>query len=209
LLQSKGDTKSLFNRLASLRTVSSRNGNYNRIKDEEADLGGRRLRSVEEGGETIGFLPGNSDALQMGHYPKKLHTTVDAVQQQRELSEAGYEAEYERLERQLGEGMTSITERPFTHNSSPIGPGSYSRQPRRLPNTERTVAQAQTAQEQAEETGGIIAAAVPIDISEFFGGNFENGSTQLVNNGIQKSYFFPKGPSTSDGVVTQKQANLF
>ena len=210
-LQNKGGTKSLFDRLASLRATSSRSGNYNRIEDEEADLGGRRLIGVEEGDESNGFLPVSPDALQMGqiNHPKKLHNTADAVQQQRELSEAGYEAEYERLERQLGEGMTSITERPFTHNSPPIGPGSYSRQPRGLPNPEGTVAQAQTAQEQAEKTGGIIAAAVPIDISETFGGNFENGSTQLVNNGIQKSYIFPKDQSASHSVIVQKHADLF
>ncbi|KAF2633744.1 hypothetical protein BU25DRAFT_327586 [Macroventuria anomochaeta] len=133
--------------------------------------------------------------------PKKMRNTVDVAEQQRDLNEAGYAAEYERLESLLGAGMSSITERPFTYNSAPIGPGSYSRQPRGEPNADITVLQARNAQEEAEKTGDIVAVAeVPVDISESFGGgDFETrsmlaSSTRQDKSEVQKSYFFPKDP---------------
>lgn len=127
-------------------------------------------------------------------------SNIAASEQQRHLSEAGFAAEYERLEGQLGAGMSSITERPFVHNPTPIGPGSYARQPRGNPNAHVTVIQARNAQEEAEKTGDIVAVAeVPVDISDSFGGSdFEArsmvaSSTQDGKDGAQKSYFFPEG----------------
>lgn len=120
--------------------------------------------------------------------------------EQCDLSEAGYAAEFERLESQLGAGMNSITERPFTYVPVPIGPGGYVRQPRGSPNAETTILQAQTAQEQAEQTGEIVAIAdIPVDISESFGGGDFETRSMIANSahpdkdGAQKSYFFPKG----------------
>jgi hypothetical protein len=201
-LQSRSGTRRLLSRLTSLRGVSTRSGTYNRINDEESDLGKRPLGGVEEGDESTEHLQSDANAVQMNEFnsQKKVRSTVDAMEEQRDVSEAGYAAEYERLEAQLGAGMSSITEKPFTHNPAPIGPGSYSRQPRGLPNTESTVSQAQNAQEEAEKLGGIVAVAeIPVDISESFGGgDFETrsmmtGSTRPDKDEAQKSYFFPKG----------------
>ncbi|KZM27011.1 uncharacterized protein EKO05_0004979 [Ascochyta rabiei] len=202
-LQSRSGTRKLLNRLTSLRGVSTRGGSYNRINDKESDLGRRHLGGVKEDDESIGHLQGGAYAVQMDRIDssKKMSSTVDAVEHQRDLSEAGYAAEYERLERQLGAGMSSITEKPFTYTPAPLGPGSYSRQPRGLPNTKISAFQAQDAQKEAEKTGGIVAVAeIPVDISESFsGGDFEArsmmiSSTRLDKDEAQKSYFFPKDP---------------
>ncbi|XPS96428.1 hypothetical protein M3J09_005696 [Ascochyta lentis] len=202
-LQSRSGTKKLLSRLTSLRGVPVRGGSYNRINDEESNLGRRRLRGVEEDDEPIDYFRGDVCAVQMNQIDssKKTSSTVDTMEQQRNLSEAGYAAEYERLETQLGAGMSSIMEKPFAHTPAPIGPGSYSRQPRGLPNTEISVSQAQDAQKEAEKTGGIVAVAeIPVDISESFGGgDFETrsmmtSSTRLDKDEMQKSYFFPKDP---------------
>ncbi|KAJ4412343.1 hypothetical protein N0V91_000814 [Didymella pomorum] len=130
-------------------------------------------------------------------------STRDFTEQQQDLSEAGYVAEYERLESQagLGAGMKSIFERPFTHIPAPVGPGSYARQPRGEPVADITIIQARNAQEEAEKTGGIVAVAeIPVDISDSFGGaDFETrsmltSSAHHDKGEAQKSYFFPKDP---------------
>lgn len=201
-LQSRSGTKKLFSRLTSLRGSSNRSGSYNRINDDESYFGRRHLRGVEEDDESIDPLQAGTHAVQMSQMDQqqKMRGTASVAEQQRDLNEAGYAAEYERLERQLGAGMSSITERPFTFTPASIGPGSYSRQPRGLPNTATSASQAQDAQEEAEKTGGIVAVAeVPVDISDSFGGgDFEarsmiNASSRPGNDGAQKSYFFPKG----------------
>jgi hypothetical protein len=208
LMQSRTGTKKLLSRLASFRGVSSRNGSYNRIEDEESALDRHRLRGVQEDDESTGPSYNSSDTMSMTPLnPIKLaHSAVDTPEQPTDLNEAGYAAEFERLEAkaQLGSGMSSITERPFTHNPSAIGVGSYSRQPRGIPHADVTISQARNAQEEAEKTGGIVAVAgIPVDISESFsGGDFETRSmmtscTHADKDEAQKSYFFPQGSSKS------------
>lgn len=169
-------------------------------------MGKRRLKGLEEGDESLDPFQGSTSAVQMSQIDssKKARSTASAVEQQRDLSEAGYAAEYERLESQagLGAGMKSIFERPFTHVPTPlVGPGSYARQPRGEPTADITVLQARKAQEEAEKTGGIVVVAeIPVDISDSFGGaDFEarsmlTSSTHHDKSEAQKSYFFPKDP---------------
>ena len=203
LLQSRKSTKKLFNRLTSLRGASSRSGSYNRINDKESHLGKRELVGVEEGDENTYHSYNAANPIPLDHLisPNTLQDSID-IKEQRDINEAGYAAEYERLEAkvQLGAGMSSITERPFTYDPTSIGTGSYSRQPGGIPNTNNTVLQARDAQEEAEKTGGIVAVAeIPVDISESFsGGDFETRSMMASSayprkDEAQKSYFFPKG----------------
>lgn len=165
----------------------------------------RRLDDLEEGDESFKLNPTEPCAVQMNPIDpaQKVGSNASATEQQHDLSEAGYAAEYERLESQigLGAGMKSIFERPFTHVSSPMGPGSYARQPHKEPNADISIFQAQNAQEEAEKTGDIVAVAgVPVDISDSFGGaDFEtrsmlNSSTHHDKGDAQKSYFFPLDP---------------
>ncbi|KAJ8112041.1 hypothetical protein OPT61_g5501 [Boeremia exigua] len=206
-LQNSSSTKKLFSRLTSLRGASYQRGNYKRIQDDGSDLGRRRLGGLEEGDESGDYFSGASNAMKMGQIgaSKKTLQTVTAVEQQYDFSEAGYAAEYERLESQLGAGMNSITERPFTYNPISVGPGlgpgSYARQPHGESGPINTVVQAQKAQEEAEKTGDIVAVAeIPVDISDSFGGgDFETrsmiaSSTRPSGDEAQKSYFFPKDP---------------
>ena len=209
-LQGSGSTRKILGRLTSLRGASYQRGSYNRIEDEESDLGRRRLGGLGEGNESTGYLQGGVNAMQMSQIdsPKKMLGTVGAAEQQRDLNEAGYAAEYERLESQLGAGMNSITERPFTYIPAPIGPGSYARQPRGEPTADITVVQARNAQEEAEKTGDIVAVAeTPVDISDSFGGGSFETRSMLTSSAhhnkseTQKSYFFPKGLFTLRVVV--------
>jgi hypothetical protein len=165
----------------------------------------RRLNGLEEGDESFHPIPGGSCALQMSLIDptQKVGSNASATEQHPDLSEAGYVAEYERLESQigLGAGMKSIFERPFTHVPSPMGSGSYTRQPHKEPNSDVSVFQARNAQEEAEKTGDIVAVAeVPVDISDSFGGaDFEtrsmlNSSTQQDKGEAERSYFFPVDP---------------
>ncbi|KAH6616636.1 hypothetical protein C7974DRAFT_48621 [Boeremia exigua] len=190
-------SKRLFNRLTSLRGASHQRGNYNRIQDEESDVGRRHLSSLEEDSESHGLFQSGTVAMPLNNIGSSKKTPSAAVAVE-DLSEAGYAAEYERLESQLGAGMNSITERPFEHRPAPVGPGSYARQPRSDPNPDMTVVQARNAQEEAEKTGDIVAIAeIPVDISDSFGGgDFETRSmiSGPSRDGNQKSYFFPKDP---------------
>ncbi|KAF1932866.1 uncharacterized protein M421DRAFT_53848 [Didymella exigua CBS 183.55] len=199
--RSSGSTRKLFSRLTSLRG----RGFYDRLNDEDSHMGKRQLRDLEEGNEPFETFRKNSSAIQMSQisYSKKVDGTASASEQHYDFSEAGYAAEYERLESQvgLGAGMKSIFEKPFTHVPAPTGPGSYARQSRGEPNADITVSQARNAQEEAEKTGGIVAVAeIPVDISDSFGGtDFETRSmlTSSSHHGkseAQKSYFFPKDP---------------
>lgn len=200
-LRSSGSTKRLFNRLTSLRG----RGTYDRLKDDDHAASKPRLRGLDEGDESLDPLQGSFDAIQMRQIDpsRSPRSTRDFTEQQQDLSEAGYVAEYERLESQagLGAGMKSIFERPFTHIPAPVGPGSYARQPRGEPVADITIIQARNAQEEAEKTGGIVAVAeIPVDISDSFGGaDFETrsmltSSAHHDKGEAQKSYFFPKDP---------------
>lgn len=199
--RSHGSTRKLFNQLTSLRG----RGTYDRLKNEDSRIDKRRLRGLEEENESFDPLHSSSSAMPMGSfdYPKKASTTANASEQHRDFSEAGYAAEYERLESQvgLGAGMKSIFEKPFTHVPATMGPGSYTRQPRGDHDASLTASQAQNAQEEAEKTGDIVAVAgITVDISDSFGGSdFETRSMMTSSahhdkGEAQKSYFFPKDP---------------
>jgi hypothetical protein len=142
---------------------------------------------------------------------------VDALRSQHDLTAAGYAAESGRQETPLGAGMVSITEKSIANDPAPIGPGSYSRQPRRSPTMKNIVDLTQKAQEEAEKTGGIVAVAeIPVDISESFsGGDFETRSMMASGTGpggeeAHKSYFFPEGSfvlmSMQEGVLTSSRS---
>ncbi|KAF3048744.1 hypothetical protein E8E11_003539 [Didymella keratinophila] len=175
-------TKKLFSRLTSLRGRRT----YDRLDDEELSINRRRLNGLEEGDESLEILHGSSSVVPMKQIDPSqyLHSTASSAEQQQDLNEAGYIAEYERLESRLGlgAGMKSIFERPFTHVPAPVGPGSYARQPRGEPAVNITAIQARNAQEEAEKTGDIVAVAeIPVDISDSFGGaDFE------TRNGLAK-----------------------
>lgn len=185
-------TKRLLNRLTSLR---SRN-EYNKLEDEESSpLGRRRLRDVEEADEPIGYDLSGYDT----HPMKKLEPKRTTSTAQRDLTEAGHAAEFDRLEAaQLGAGMSSIMEVPFTHQQDVPDHGEGAGL-RRGPSTTATVAAAsQAAQKEAEKSERIVAVAdIPLDISDSFGGaDFEthglNGAGR--DDGSKTSYYFPPDP---------------
>lgn len=200
-LRSSGGTKKLFSRLTSLRG----RGTYDRLSDEESNPRNPRLRGLREGQESLDNTPqGSPSAIQMERMDssRDQRGTASATEQHDDLGEAGYIAEYESLENQvgLGAGMKSIFETPFTHVPAPLGPGSYMRQPHGESVAHTTVTQSRTAQEQAEKTGDIVAVAeIPVDISDSFGGaDFETRSMLSTSahqdKGEAKSYFFPVDP---------------
>lgn len=134
--------------------------------------------------------------------PKKLASTADAMEQERDLHEAGFAAEYERLEAQLGAGMTSIVEVPFTHKT-PATEENTEGHKRGLSNSKVLEDTVKDAQKEAEKTGGIVAAEIPVDISDLAGGSndFETRSVLTTGHGdngdSQTSYFFPPGKLAS------------
>jgi len=159
------------------------------------------------------------EGLPMSRFPPGGATSIaDARAQEQSFTEASHAAEYERLEAQLGAGMTSIVEVPFTHQSlqperpadrglSPgRSPGRSGRSPGRSPvRALRSHYRAVSADEdatnlahadalmEAEKTGDIIA----IDISGLEGSDVDTQS--VLNAGrehdaSQTSYFFPPDP---------------
>ncbi|KAF2445009.1 hypothetical protein P171DRAFT_443923 [Karstenula rhodostoma CBS 690.94] len=199
-LQSRGGTNSLLNRLASLRSGRSRGGDYNRLEDEES--GRRKLQGVEEVDEPLGYdLSGFDGGVPMKQFgqPKKIPIAADAMEAERDLNEAGYAAEFERLEAQLGAGMASVTEVPFTHTATPSGDDTARGHRRGLSDANIIDVVAKDAQEEAEKTGGIVAIAeIPVDISDMAGhGNDFDSRASLVferGNNNEMSYFFPPDP---------------
>jgi hypothetical protein len=188
----------LLSRLTSLSGVSSRGGKYNKLQDEESSLGKRQLGGVEEEDEIVGYDLSGFDGLPMKKFePHKQVARVD----ERDLDEAGYAAEFDRLEAQLGSGMTSIVERPFTHN--PVAP-PQARSPshkQRRTDSETMSAHAAEAQKEAEKMERIVAVAdIPVDISDFHAGSdFDSRSVMTADTGLahkeaQTSYFFPEDP---------------
>jgi hypothetical protein len=162
---------------------------------------------VDEEDENVGVdltsYPGIPMKLMKGNKSKKaLASAADAIQAERDLNEAGYMAEYERLEQQLGSGMASIMEAPFVHDVDEPRDGEQKRGHRRgLSNVEGPLrVEAQAA---AEKTGEILAVSeVPMDISNLggneFGADFDTASI-LANDfgesgGAKTSYYFPEDP---------------
>jgi hypothetical protein len=154
---------------------------------------------VEEVEEPVGYDLSGYDGLPMKNFdPKKPLSMADARQQEQDLNEAGYAAEFERLEAQLGAGMSSVIEVPFTHQ--PTEALQKPTHKRGLSNVEAVDAAAsKTGQIEAEKTGGIVAVSdIPLDISEAFTGDFETRSIMTTGHGndegTKTSYYFPEDP---------------
>jgi hypothetical protein len=201
-LQSSSGTRRLLNRLTSLSGGSSRGGKYNKLKDEESGLGRRQLRGVGEEDEAVGYDLSGFDGLPLKkfeHYKRMASTTE--VREERDLNEAGYAAEFERLEAQLGSGMSSVVERPFTHTPVVSVQARSPSHKQRRTGSELVSAQAAEAQKEAEKTERIVAVAdIPVDISDFHAGSdFDSRSIMTTDTGLAKneaetSYFFPEDP---------------
>ncbi|KAG9192843.1 hypothetical protein G6011_11577 [Alternaria panax] len=203
--KSDSRTKRVLHRIASLHRGSPLSGYYNRLNDEESPPTGRRLEEVEEGDEAVGH-----DLTSLGGLPMKKfeaqsmgYGTYGAREGDQSIAEAGHAAEYERLEAQLGAGMTSILHNPFTHTPAGPVPGFFPGHRRVLSKANVADDQAKKAQDKAEKTGQVVAVAtdVPVDISEFTGvaRDFESMSSLtaeagLIRSDAQTSYFFPKDP---------------
>jgi hypothetical protein len=130
--------------------------------------------------------------------PKKIASAADAVEAERDLNEAGYAAEFERLESQLGAGMASVMEVPFTHTVTQSAGDTARGHRRGLSDSNVLDVVAKDAQEEAEKTGGIVAVAeVPFDISDMagHGTDFDNRASLVFERGDnnEMSYFFPQG----------------
>lgn len=199
--QSKSGTKKLLSRLTSLRRGNSKGSSYNRLEDEELGESRARLGGVQETDEAVGYDLSGFEGLPMKNFEPQTRMTsgADAQERERDLNEAGHAAEFERLEAQLGAGMTTILQKPFTHTPTrPLELRAVGHQ-RILSAPDFTHAQAQNAQKEANEKGGIVAVAdIPIDISDFAAGdNFDRRSTITSETGLAKgaetSYFFPEG----------------
>ncbi|KAH7400901.1 hypothetical protein DE146DRAFT_611876 [Phaeosphaeria sp. MPI-PUGE-AT-0046c] len=133
---------------------------------------------------------------------KRIGKPTIGLEQERDLDEAGYAAEYQRLEAQLGSGMNSIVEKPFTHKPDvALQAGTPSHQ-RGLSGSEVVCANAAAeAQKEAETTERIVAIPdITVDISDFHAGSdFDSGSILTADTGLGKSqggksYFFPDDP---------------
>ncbi|KAI4608805.1 hypothetical protein J4E80_009010 [Alternaria sp. BMP 0032] len=118
------------------------------------------------------------------------------------MDEASHAAEFERLEAQLGAGMTSVLHVPFEHTPAGPVPGFFPGHRRILTRADVVDEQAKKAQDEAENTGKVVAVAadIPVDISEFTGvaRDFDSMRTLtaeagLISSGAQTSYFFPEG----------------
>ncbi|KNG49532.1 hypothetical protein TW65_03703 [Stemphylium lycopersici] len=181
--KSNSRTRRVLNRLASLNKSSFSGGSYNRLDDEEAAPPGRSLKDVAEGDEAVRI---EAQSMQ-----------TEAAFRARELNEASHAADFEALEAQLGAGMTSVLQKPFTHTPAGPTPGYFPGHRRILSAADVADEQAKKAQVEAEKTGQVVAVAadVPIDISDFEGvaRDFESMSS-LVQKEAQTSYFFPEDP---------------
>jgi hypothetical protein len=167
----------MLNRLASIgsrRSTRSKGSDYNRLEDEESRAGGGRLRGLEEvdeSDEPIGYDLSGYDGLPLDRFEaSRKVSTAESMRREQALNEAGHAAEYERLEAQLGAGMSSVLELPFTHQ--PSGSGTRAGHRRGLIATDAAEAAAsqsadiramqtidRTGDELAAQTGGIVAVA--------------------------------------------------
>ncbi|PVI06088.1 hypothetical protein DM02DRAFT_623402 [Periconia macrospinosa] len=194
-LQNRGGTNGLMNRLASLRHSRSGGTNYNKLGDEESGLGRNRLGNVIEVEEPIGYdLSGYDGSISMNkiNTQKGMNAAADTREQERDLSEAGYAAEYERLEAQLGAGMAAVMEMPYSgHDVKSTESAGQGHQ--------RGLSDSKIAQKEAEKTGEIVAIAeITVDISGLREDNSESDSHSILTAGPrdngEMSYFFPQDP---------------
>jgi hypothetical protein len=142
----------MLNRFASLGSGRSKGGHYNELGDEDSAPGHKRLGGVEEVDEPVGYDLSGYEGTPMTKF-EVTTTAAESMQQERNFDEAGFAAEYHRLEAKLGSGMDSIMEVPFTHNE-PEQRGHRRGSSAAKPLGAATV---QTAQQEAEKTGGIVA----------------------------------------------------
>lgn len=174
---------------------------YNKLEDEESRPGKRQLGGVAEEDEAIGYDLSGFDGLPMKTFEpqKRTANVADGREETRDMNEAGYAAEFERLEAQLGSGLTSVIEKPFTHNPPALLQARSPSHRRGLSGTGLVSAQALEAQKEAEKTECIVAVAeIPVDISDFHAGaDFDSRSimtadTGLAKNAAETSYYFPE-----------------
>ncbi|KAH6858971.1 hypothetical protein BKA58DRAFT_414634 [Alternaria rosae] len=205
LSQSNSRTKRVLDRIASLRRGTSHGGHYNRLDDEESQPGRKRLVGVDEGGEAVGYDLSSLGGLPLKTFEAQLRTqdTREGQERDREIDEASHAAEFERLEAQLGGGMTSVLHVPFEHTPAGPVPGFFPGHRRILSRADVVDEQAKKAQDEAENTGKVVAVAtdVPVDISEFTGvaRDFDSmrnltAEAGFISSGAQTSYFFPEDP---------------
>ncbi|KAF2500085.1 hypothetical protein BU16DRAFT_235723 [Lophium mytilinum] len=199
-----GGTHRLLSRLTSLRTART-NKQYGVLEDQDDADRLRRLKGVDEEDEALGFdisaLSGSPIAMRsMETGGKKMKSTADSIDAEQELLQAGFAAEYDRLEAQprsanaiLGLGMGSVVEAPFVHHPGPV------HQHRRGPSN--VDSSREDAQKAAEKTGEILAVAeVPLmDISNLGGAEYETRSVMNAGTGEgdapqKTSYYFPPDP---------------
>ncbi|KAF2111726.1 hypothetical protein BDV96DRAFT_649703 [Lophiotrema nucula] len=196
----QGGTKRLLSRLTSLRSARAKGGDYNKLEDEESRPGGGRLREVEEVDEPVGYDLSGFDGMPMKKFEPNKKSAAEANEVERNMNEAGYAAEYERLEAQLGSGMNAFHEVPFAIKPQPETPTRGHSHKRGLSNLEMTeVAVRETGLKETEKTGEMVAVAdVPFDISEGFGASDFDSRSMLTTNhnddGAKTSYYFPEDP---------------
>jgi hypothetical protein len=96
--------------------------------------------------------------------------------------------------------MSSVVEKPFTHNPTASLQARSPSHKRGLSGSVVVSAQALEAQKEAEKTERIVAVAdIPVDISDFHAGSdFDSRSIMTTDTGLAKneaetSYFFPEG----------------
>lgn len=195
-----GGTQRLLTRLTSLRTArSSKQSQYGVLEDQDdADIPRGQLWGVEEVEESVPYdLTGYSGGpIAM----KSMKSTADATDAEQAMLQAGFAAEYDRLESQgkpgvLGGGMQSVIEAPFVHHPGPEHQTRHRRGPSNVD------AAREEAQKAAEKRGEILAVAeVPLmDISNLGGAEYETRSVMNAPVGdseapAKTSYYFPPDP---------------
>ncbi|CAI6340127.1 unnamed protein product [Periconia digitata] len=194
--QTRNGAHRFINRLASLRNPRSRGGEYNKLDDEESRFDRDRLGNVAEVDEPIGYdLSGIDGSISMDNINTRrgVLSATDAGGQEEDLNEAGYAAEYERLEAQLGAGMATVME-----IQQPAGHGPSSRE--HAENGHRRVlSDPKIAQHEAEKTGEIVAITeITVDISDLTNDNHDmetrSALTVSQKDDNEKSYYFPPDP---------------
>ena len=160
------------------------------LTDKDSERQRTRLADVEEGDEAVLYDLSALDGspIRMKAMPKKT-SSADAMEAEQRLLQAGYAAEYERLEQQLGAGMSSVMEQPFVHKAKPDA--SH-------PPTRRETISRRQAQVAAEDSGEILAISeTPVDISGFTGVDIDARrvlSTYASQDQSKMSYYFPEDP---------------
>ncbi|OCK86292.1 hypothetical protein K432DRAFT_284962 [Lepidopterella palustris CBS 459.81] len=202
VLKSTG-TQRLLSRLTSLRTARGAQ-QYGILEDQDGtDRPGGRLRGVDETEEHVPYdlsgLDGSPIAMK-SMPPTKMKSAADSIASERELSEAGLAAEFDRLESQgkpgmLGGGMVSVIEAPFVHHP---GPEHQAGGHRRGASYVEAAAR-QEAQRAAEKAGEILAVSdINMDISNLGGAEYDTismmNSTTDGSPPAKTSYYFPPDP---------------